>query len=628
MRQFYKTILLAMPMVLAAVTVSCTKQEDNNNGGDNPTPIEKLAYLRINSVSTAELSKAAIEGTSFPADEEISIGLFLEGEGYTDTYKNVKYTRKAGESVWTPETQIALTDKAATVYAYYPYEAGVTDIKEIKVTSSFDGKDFMWATPVEGVNAANPDIDLSFHHALALVEITFNIYGFDQESAKMTYLKIESTEEGFTAWGVLNATNGTLSPRDVEVLSTDNSFSVSSSRIVVPCLLVPINAGTYANPPRDFKVTCTFNSKTLSASLDGDNGVIIKQGTKSTISLNIKDGESKMEVVSVGVEPWKTQVSGNTATVDGHTVTFNCPEGLKYELNVENQTSTVIGETAEINQNTAVIFRYDTSSIPDSRFVFNNSVSGCTLTSDEQNGIITVTAITDNVTVYINYGTYIRYTASFQVVPNSKSAFGSPYDESRSTFSEDTHSGVVAIDGIVTSIGKQAFSTTNLTGIILPKELETIGESAFDGCKYLTSVNLQACDKLKTIGKQAFYGVGKNSESDPFALVLPEGLEEIGASAFGAAYISSVTLPSTLKEIGNNGFYLCENLKTITSKASNPPTLGEYVFHHYILEPSYDIVPLENIETIYVPAGSVDAYKAAESWSIFSSKITAIPSQD
>lgn len=286
MGHFFKTIILALPAVMAVL--SCSKQ-DVGVIPDNQTDV---AYLKINSVSTSEPVKSVINGTTFPADEEVSIGLFLTGEGYTGSYDNVKYTRVAGGSEWVTDKEIKLDDKTATVYAYYPYNASVTKIDEIKVTSSFDGTDFMWATPVGDINAAKPNIDLTFHHALALVEIIFNISGFDQESAKLTYLKIESTSDGFASWRTLNATNGILSSGEVNDLETYKEYSISDGRIVVPCLLVPVSTGTDAKQPRDFTVTCTFNGKSLNTTLIGEKGAVIRQNTKSTISLNIKNGDS------------------------------------------------------------------------------------------------------------------------------------------------------------------------------------------------------------------------------------------------------------------------------------------------------------------------------------------------
>ena len=615
--------------VIAMAALSCTKQENE----------KEVTFLKINSASVEqtgdEPTKAAIKETSFPTDKEVSIGLFVVGDGYTDAkYCNIKCTKPAGSNKFTDPQIELIQGKTATVYAYYPYDENIKtfdDLKAIPVASSVCGNDWMWATPITEVSTAKSAIDLKLNHALALVEITFNISG---PEGTMTNVTVAGGDNVFSAAGTMDATTGgALTPGTAVTtkspFSQDINLQMSEGKIVADCLLVPCKTGTDADVRQDFYIKCTYNGKTYSASLTGsEKGVIVRRNTKSTIVLNIKDSESKMEVESVGIAPWSdTNVAGNTAKAGDYTVTFNCPEGLRYDISTESISTIIPEETTQAGDVKKVILSYDRTSVPESNYVLIGSVSGCSVSHDELNGVITVKDITDNATVDLKYGIcmYIRYTATSRVVPYNCDAFGFPYDDDRSTFSAG--SGAIAIDGIVTNIGDQAFyNIARLTGITLPEDLESIGNSAFDGCNKLTDINLEDCSKLKTIGVQSFYGAGSKSESGAFSLVLPEGLESIGGSAFNSAKISSVTLPSTLTAIGNNGFYNCLNLASITSKASVPPTLGEYAF--YYINSSYERFPLASIEAIYVPEASVTAYKNADGWKEFSDKIMAIPAQD
>ncbi|MCQ2154533.1 MAG: leucine-rich repeat protein [Bacteroidales bacterium] len=693
--------------VIAMAALSCTKQE---NGGEINPEIDgpdDVTYLKINSVTTSELVKSAIKDTKFPTDEEVSIGLFVVGDAYADEkYSNIKCTKPAGSDEFNTPL-IELKEDKATVYAYYPYDGNIAKnpdaIKAIQVESSVGGDDWMWTTPITEVCTAKSAIDLKFNHALALVEITFNVYG---PEATMTNVTLAGSDDGtFSKAGTMNATDGAITSDSAQTATKTSPFSqevslpLTDGKIVADCLLVPCKTGTDADTRQDFYIKCTYNGKTYSVSLTGDKGVIVRKNTKSTIVLNIKD--NKLEVVSVGVASWTdTNVSGNTATVGGHTVTFNCPEGLKYELYTEFVSTALPDEETDAGAARTVILRYDKASIPDGRFVFNGSISGCAFVHDELSGIITVKDVTKDVTVNLGFGTYIKYTASEKVIPNKTDAFGFPYDEARSTFNGSN--GVIAIDGIVTSIGKNAFASnkkltsvtipegvveigesafTECTNLVFPQfpeslktigksafkkagtgiysetvalafgsKLQTIGESAFTGCSRLTSVsfpsglatignnafencirltniNLETCTNLTAIGDLAFFGAGSDAGCSPFSLVLPEGLVEIGAGAFNGSKISSVTLPSTLSIIGNNAFYRCGSLKTITSKAGNPPTLGTYVFYDFDMSTSKE-VPLKSIEDIFVPDTSVDTYKAADGWSDFSGKISANPTQN
>lgn len=60
-------------------------------------------------------------------------------------------------------------------------------------------------------------------------------------------------------------------------------------------------------------------------------------------------------------------------------------------------------------------------------------------------------------------------------------------------------------------------------------------------------------------------------------LVVTEGISKINEKAFPYfdLYVENLTLPKSLKEIGDNAFSRINNLKTITSKAKIAPRLGQ-----------------------------------------------------
>ena len=202
MRRNFRTLLLALPVVLAAATVSCTEQEANPM---NETP--DAVCLKIGSVTMSERTRAAIQDTKFPTADAASIGIFLEGTSYGDaSYKNIKCTKLAGTDAWTAP-QIQLQGADATVYAYYPWQQGTSNIKQVSVASSIGGDDWMWATPVAGVSSSKPEVGLSMSHALALVEVTFNLYGY---ASGTTITDITLTGESFSDSGTLDATDGSV----------------------------------------------------------------------------------------------------------------------------------------------------------------------------------------------------------------------------------------------------------------------------------------------------------------------------------------------------------------------------------------------------------------------------------
>ena len=88
----------------------------------------------------------------------------------------------------------------------------------------------------------------------------------------------------------------------------------------------------------------------------------------------------------------------------------------------------------------------------------------------------------------------------------------------------------------------------------------------------------------------------------------------IGNNAFNSCYgLTSCTIGSGVTSIGSSAFQLCSGLTSITVETTTPPTLGSYAFSN------------TNNCPIYVPCESVNSYKSASGWSIYASRIQAIP---
>ena len=126
-----------------------------------------------------------------------------------------------------------------------------------------------------------------------------------------------------------------------------------------------------------------------------------------------------------------------------------------------------------------------------------------------------------------------------------------------SAFSYADFSGELLIPDGVTSIGANAFEECDGFGglLSLPDSVKTVGEWAFYLCKGFTGLKLSA--SLTKIEERSFaHMYGLKTE-----VVIPEGVTEIGESAFQCSHMPSVRFPSTLKKIGKEAFYFSLNCK-------------------------------------------------------------------
>ena len=189
--------------------------------------------------------------------------------------------------------------------------------------------------------------------------------------------------------------------------------------------------------------------------------------------------------------------------------------------------------------------------------------------------------------------------------------------------------GVITFDGDVTTIGYDAFynresltsvnipdsvttignwvfcSCTSLTSVNIGDSVKTIGASAFNDCTSLTSVNIP--DSVTTIGDGAFYNCYSLTSVN-----IPDSRTWIGNSVFWyCASLTSVNIPDSVTAIGNEAFAYCDSLTSVYCKATTPPALdGPDVFDNN-----------GSGRKIYVPAGSLNAYKSATNWSEYASAI-------
>ena len=148
----------------------------------------------------------------------------------------------------------------------------------------------------------------------------------------------------------------------------------------------------------------------------------------------------------------------------------------------------------------------------------------------------------------------------------------------------------VEIGDLCTRIYENTFNGWSITSLTIGNNVTSIGEIAFNTCNGLTSLIIP--NSVQNIQYQCFYNC--------------DGLK-------------TLTIGNGITMIRDSSFCACSGLTRITIEAETPPRL---LFES-------DEIPFSRTNScpIYVPSGSVDAYKTAEYWSTYADRIQAISTE-
>lgn len=204
--------------------------------------------------------------------------------------------------------------------------------------------------------------------------------------------------------------------------------------------------------------------------------------------------------------------------------------------------------------------------------------------------------------------------------------YGQPfgYSEIENIYVAHNHPALISIDGLlynkntmqliacpggrkevvlptnVTSIGSRAFcGTIYLTNVNIPKEVTFSGTTKIFYLSSITSAIIP--DGTTEIPQDMFYKCFNLNSA-----TIPEGVKTIQSGNFGYSALESITIPSTVNQIIGDAFSHMSELKEVHCKAVTPPSIFNSPFYNS-----------QSNCVLYVPVGSLNAYKQADVWKIF-----------
>lgn len=165
--------------------------------------------------------------------------------------------------------------------------------------------------------------------------------------------------------------------------------------------------------------------------------------------------------------------------------------------------------------------------------------------------------------------------------------------------------------GNVTEIGSSAFNGCPITSLTLPDSVKTIGGNAFTKSAFselivpesVTSVAFNAFYNNTMLTKVTWNAVAAQTES---------------MSAFnGNTALTTFIIGANVTSLPSSLFQNLTAMTSLTVNAATPPDAAS----------AFTAFTANAALKIYVPADSVDAYKAATGWSAYADKIEAIPAE-
>ncbi len=254
-----------------------------------------------------------------------ALGLFVTTGNQVSAYNvvadyiNVKSSLSVKK--WIQEEEVYLSNNNAVIFAYYPYNAGVTSGSQIPVDATSQ-TDYMYGTHVSGtadINNSNSTVNLNMRHAGSLVQFLVKKENYTG-AGKLTKVEMVNQTGKTTLFseGTINCTtgvitgtsgkNGSIFTQNAQgIITIPSVFPTEDDSMCIKLLTIPTSQ-TKVEGEIEFRFTVdgkeyVWNQLPIGTSWKG--------GHKNTYTVTIKGTE--LVVGTVSIEPW---VSDGTGSVE------------------------------------------------------------------------------------------------------------------------------------------------------------------------------------------------------------------------------------------------------------------------------------------------------------------------
>ena len=299
MKKFLFSAAIAASMLAVCSCGSDNVMTPEVGLGDEPVLLDVATSIEVTRSVTGRPIDTFVSG-----DE---IGLYVSAGAVNTPYNGVasnKNVKSSFSTVWTQATPVYLSSLMATIYAYYPYNASVTDGTAVDIDHTSQ-TDYMYATTVANINNRQPHAAIIMNHALSLVQFDFKKENYTGIGA-LTAITIANKTGGTSliSTGKLNLTNGQITKgasKEPVTKATNLPQTIGTwNESTFPKMLVIPTAATAA--AGDIVISFTIDGQVYNWNVPV--GTAWEQGKKNTYTVTIKG--TALEVSPVSIAPWGT----------------------------------------------------------------------------------------------------------------------------------------------------------------------------------------------------------------------------------------------------------------------------------------------------------------------------------